>query len=215
MTNTFKSFWLASSFLASILAFSLASSSTMIFAQTGAELYQSKTCYSCHGVNAQGLSLLESPSLAGQDSKYIADQLLLFKAGGRGYNHADYSARSMQPTAQNLTDAEINTLADYLSKLKPQVIPHQVAGNPAAGKELYVTCAACHGDKATGNRALNAPNLQILPDYYFVKQLVNFKNGLRGDPNVDLVGASMAVNATNLSLKDMKDLAAYVNTLKY
>jgi cytochrome c553 len=75
------------------------------------------------------------------------------------------------------------------------------AANPAAGKEKSKTCAACHGPD--GNSA--APDFPRLAGQhydYLVKALSDYKTGERKN-------AIMAPQATNLSKRDIEDLAAY------
>ncbi len=87
-------------------------------------------------------------------------------------------------------------------------------GDPAAGKALYAPCAACHGADARGNKELNAPDLTLQGDWYIVRQLKNFKEGIRGGPN-DPFGSQMAPMAKVLpDEKAMKDVAAYIASLR-
>lgn len=86
------------------------------------------------------------------------------------------------------------------------------AANPAAGKEKSKTCAACHGPD--GNSA--APDFPRIAGQhydYLVKALSDYKSG-------DRKNAIMAPQATNLSKRDIEDLAAYFSrqtglTVKY
>ena len=74
-------------------------------------LAQQKNCVQCH--NGPGLQGQQSvPRIAGQQIDYVAAQLTLFKAGIRG----DIDG-NMTSAAQELTDADIATLADYISGL--------------------------------------------------------------------------------------------------
>jgi cytochrome c553 len=80
------------------------------------------------------------------------------------------------------------------------------AGDAAKGKELSVTCAACHG--GDGN-SFNPewPKLAGQHESYIVKQLSEFKEGKRKN-------ATMAPMAAPLSAQDMQDLAAYYSGKK-
>ncbi len=80
------------------------------------------------------------------------------------------------------------------------------SGDPAVGKTLSATCAACHG--VDGN-SVNAewPKLAGQHEAYIVKQLQDYKSGKR-------VNALMAGIAPGLSEDDMKNLAAYFSTQK-
>jgi cytochrome c553 len=81
-------------------------------------------------------------------------------------------------------------------------------GNPEAGKQKAVACAACHGPDG------NAPAGQVFPDLagqtsrYLYLQLKDFKEGRRKDP-------LMSPMAANLSRDDMFDLAAYFSKQKH
>lgn len=83
------------------------------------------------------------------------------------------------------------------------------------GENLYFQCMSCHGDKAQGNKTLNAPALNVQEDWYIVRQLKKFKDGVRGTNPNDIPGMQMRPMA--LTLKDeeaMKTLAAYITTFK-
>lgn len=79
-----------------------------------------------------------------------------------------------------------------------------IAGNAAAGKEKAKACAACHG--ADGNSAsADFPKLAGQNTDYLVKSMQGYKSGTRKNP-------IMAPMATNLSQRDMEDLAAYFSS---
>ena len=90
----------------------------------------------------------------------------------------------------------------------------QVAGDAAAGKPLYVVCAACHGLQAEGNPALNAPKLSGQEDWYLRRQLQNFKNGARGTHDKDVFGKMMApMVATLANDAAIDNVVAYIKSL--
>lgn len=78
------------------------------------------TCGACHGVNAEGLQLLNGPSLNRTNDWYLIDQLRKYKAGIRGSSPADLTGILMRPMALGLPDeqamkdvlAHIATLSD-------------------------------------------------------------------------------------------------------
>jgi cytochrome c553 len=81
----------------------------------------------------------------------------------------------------------------------------------ADGKSLYASCAACHGQKGEGNRALGAPNIAGMPDWYVKTQLENFAGGRRGSKPGDTYGAQMRGAAMALSTPaDRATVAAFV-----
>lgn len=85
----------------------------------------------------------------------------------------------------------------------------------AAGENLYMSCAACHGEKGQGNKTLNSPALNVQEDWYLIKQLKNFRNGIRGSDPTDLPGTQMRSMALILkSDKSIKDVASYISTFR-
>ena len=89
-----------------------------------------------------------------------------------------------------------------------------LAADAERGKSLYATCGACHGQQAEGQQALNAPALNGLEPWYIVRQLKNFKAGIRGSNPKDIYGMQMAPMAQILPDEAaMEDVAAYIQTL--
>jgi len=84
------------------------------------------------------------------------------------------------------------------------------AGDVAKGKAAFTVCEACHGKNAEGNKALGAPHLAGMPDWYLVRQLANFKSGLRGADPKDTFGTQMRPMAQTLA-----DDAAVANVVAY
>lgn len=90
----------------------------------------------------------------------------------------------------------------------------QPPGDPAAGQALYAVCAACHGAQAEGNRAMNAPKTAGQKGWYLKRQLLAYKNGLRGTHEDDVFGRQMAPMAMTL-VNDaaINNVVAYINSL--
>lgn len=88
----------------------------------------------------------------------------------------------------------------------------QAAGDIAAGKEKYATCAACHGADGGGQGGA-FPKLTGLGQEETVKKLTAYREGdqdyLKSVGLGDRYG-TMAPNAANLSDEDIADLAAYI-----
>lgn len=77
-------------------------------------------------------------------------------------------------------------------------------GDPQAGKEKSQVCAGCHG--VDGNPTVTAnPRLAGQYESYLLQALKEYKNGERQDM---LMGGMVA----NLSVQDMKDLAAWFSS---
>ena len=84
-------------------------------AADGAKLFQTKTCWSCHGKDAKTPILPEYPKIAGQNAKYAEMQMHDIKSGKR----ANGNAIAMKAIMVLVNDQEIKVLADYVSKMKP------------------------------------------------------------------------------------------------
>ncbi|MBM3359626.1 MAG: c-type cytochrome [Betaproteobacteria bacterium] len=90
----------------------------------------------------------------------------------------------------------------------------QAAGDSAAGKPLYATCAACHGAQGEGNPALHAPKLSGQGDWYLKRQLKYYKQGARGAHDKDVFGKMMApMAATLVDDAAIDNVVAYIKTL--
>ena len=88
------------------------------------------------------------------------------------------------------------------------------AGDAARGKALYAVCSTCHGPEAKGQEDTNAPALAGREEWYLVRQLQNFKSGVRGAHPDDVYGQQMAPMAQLLADKQaMEDVAAYLHSL--
>ncbi|MCZ6503331.1 MAG: c-type cytochrome [Gammaproteobacteria bacterium] len=193
-------------FLSSIVFFTTAAAQEMGYA----------ICVTCHGADGAGNIALNSPAIAGQESWYVETQLKNFKAGIRGAHKADIYGMQMRPMALTLADdAAVTRVSGYVSSMKPARITNTVEGNLDTGKALYAVCAACHGQDAKGLKAMNSPNLTLQQDWYMVRQLQNFKAGLRGSDPKDVFGQQMRPMAMILANDQaINDVVAYINSLR-
>ena len=122
-------------------------------------------CFACHGVKGVSLNP-EFPSLAGQNKKYLIQQLNAFKNGDR-------KSPVMKPMASGLSDKDIDAVAGYFAGFKAgsgEKIAKGYEGAPSgidtgsikktvkltgvelsdadfeSSKEIYFQrCAGCHG----------------------------------------------------------------------
>ena len=174
-------------------------------------------CAACHGANGMGNKALNAPRIAGQEPWYLERQLNNFKGGLRGANAKDPYGMQMRPMALTLAnDQAVSDMAAYVSSM-PASKPSEstVKGDATAGKASYMICQTCHGPKGGGNKALNSPRLTGLQDWYIVRQLKNFKAGIRGTKSGDLFGMQMRPMAMTLANDAaINNVAAYIATLK-
>jgi cytochrome c553 len=173
------------------------------------------TCVPCHGEDGAGNVDIAAPSIAGLPQWYIEAQLDGFQRGFRGRHHEDLPGLRMRPMAISLTrDGDIESVSEYVASL-PAVYPESTLdGNAGAGAQSYEVCVACHGVSGLGNEPLRSPPIVQMHDWYMLNQLRNFRSGARGAHPQDTWGGTMRVNTLALSEQAMKDVIAYVYTLR-
>jgi cbb3-type cytochrome c oxidase subunit III len=171
-----------------------------------------QVCSNCHGIDGTSVSP-NFPNLAAQTPAYIVGQLKDFKSHGRedpaGFEY-------MWGLSRALTDEQINGLAAYFSSQTPR---HRSAEadtkSAAAGKAIFTSglpaknvppCMTCHGESGQGNDAF--PRLASQHVDYIIKQLVVFQR-----TNERPKGAVMKTIVHDLSVDDIKNVAAYVQSL--
>lgn len=90
----------------------------------------------------------------------------------------------------------------------------RVAGNAAVGSAQYVICAACHGPEGQGVAAMNAPKIAGQSDWYLKRQILSYKNGLRGVHKDDTFGQQMIGMVATLANENAVDnVVAHIATL--
>ena len=172
-------------------------------------------CASCHGPQGEGNVAMNAPSLAGLPDWYIERQIKHYKAGIRGAHEEDTFGKQMAPMANMLVDEQsIRNVTAYIDTLTATNPSPTVSGNAEKGAAHYVTCGACHGARAEGNYALQAPGLAGQDDWYLKRQLENFRSGIRGAHKQDSYGHQMVLMARSLqNEQSVDDLLAYLNSL--
>ena len=176
-------------------------------------------CTACHGVNGNSVNP-EWPNLAGQNARYIEEQLKLFRAGHR--NNA-----VMYPLAMALTDEDVADLAAYYAGQTPSGLEADPA-NYKMGEALYrggdrtrniPSCTGCHGPVGLGNPGSGFPALRAQHSTYTIKQLLDYTSDQRyldlatGTPTKSRNGHMMASIAKRLTEEDKKALASYIQGL--
>jgi cytochrome c553 len=182
-------------------------------AEAGKALYGA--CIACHGSAGQGNPTLNSPGIAGQSQSYLVRQLWDFKQGNRGAKPGDTFGAQMRPMAMTLPDGvAIANVAAYVASLPPTTPPATIEGDAANGEKQYISkCGACHGGKGWGNEALFTPRLTGVGDAYLVRQVQNFRSGLRGAFENAKYGQQMAMMAKTVSDEELNDIVAFLNEL--
>ena len=201
---------------------------------TGEELFV--VCTFCHGDSGQGNDRRDGPALAGLEDWYLELQMHNFKNGIRGYLAEDVPGQVMHfSTGMLRNNYTIKSLAEYISALEPgkPLAPNAVgerpylwdspyagldpsiSGDAEAGAKTYLTvCAACHGADGTGNEELGAANLMYLSEPYIFRQLMYFRDDIRGAHPEDTRGQQMSVIAKLLTDdQSIADVVVYISEL--
>jgi len=180
----------------------------------GAQLFS--LCAHCHGAQGQGSALALAPSIAGLEQWYVVKQLQHFQEGVRATHFDDIAGMRMRPMARWLkTPEDVSAVAAYVASLPPVPIEVTlVGGDPARGSALYATCAGCHGPNGQGVEPVGAPSLRHTSDWYMLRQIKNYQQGIRGSDPRDVGGAAM--RGMSMLLSDdqaIKDVLAHIATL--
>jgi cytochrome c553 len=162
---------------------------------------KSTLCQGCHGES--GISTMPNiPNLAGQWGAYIIRQLRDFWSGSR----IDPIMTDMAGTVTSMEDA-FDIAAYFASQNQMKLTPHE----NEEGKRLYIIyrCISCHGEDGKGRPQNNAmfPIIGGQHKEYLIKQLIEFKNGLR---DTDMSG-TMPILAKRMSASEMEAMADYLS----
>lgn len=84
-----------------------------VAAADGAELFKTKTCWSCHGKDAKTPIMPMYPKLAGQSADYAYNQMVDIKSGAR--NNGQTAA--MKGVMGLVSEEEMKAIAQWLSSL--------------------------------------------------------------------------------------------------
>jgi len=182
--------------------------------EQGAELFQ--LCVQCHGPEGGGDPVALAPAIAGMDEWYVKAQLTKFRSGARGTHPDDVAGMRMRPMSLSLSsDDALAAVATHVASL-PLVSPAATlpGGDATRGQALYAPCAACHGPDGGGIQPLNGAPLRASSDWYLLRQIQNFRSGIRGTNPLDTSGALMRPMSMTLADEQaMLDVIAYIATL--
>jgi cytochrome c553 len=172
-------------------------------------------CESCHGLSGEGYhGYFTMPRLAGQQPRYIENQL-------RAFTERRRTNQVMFNVAHSLSPSMLAALANHFHGLRPGPVGDGPQRLAVSGKTIYeegipeanvAACFACHGLEAHGQDEI--PRLAGQLYSYVVKELTNWgKERGQGSGRSD-TSAIMAPTAHNLTPSQIAAVAAYVSHLK-
>jgi len=187
----------------------------------GKRIYLRKTCRACHGKGG-AKAILDYPNLAGQNKKYLIDQIEDILSGKRtGSLDANGKPRTegmrgALVTAEGdmrISQEEIEQVADYLSKLAPPApkAPKEPISAEALkkGAKLYKKkkCRTCHGKE--GKKPTNKvyPYIAGQKSDYIVAQMTDIKDKVRTNSKSKMMYSFVR----KISEEDMKLIADYLS----
>lgn len=166
-------------------------------------------CVACHNADGNSTNPIY-PKIAGQNSRYLIEQLLDFKQGAAsGRNNP-----IMQAIVTGLSNQDILDLAAYFST---QTMSHGVAEPKYVklGQEIYrgglaakniPACAACHDPMGRGNAQAGFPWLAGQNPEYTIAQLQAYKDGTRKND----INGIMRTIAAKMNKQEMTAVASYI-----
>jgi cytochrome c553 len=81
-------------------------------ADPGAALYQSKSCFTCHGADGKTTIMDAYPKITGQSVEYLLAQMQDIKSGTR----SNGQSAVMKGIVAGVSDEDMKTIAEWLSK---------------------------------------------------------------------------------------------------
>ncbi len=212
MPETFLRNFLRPACLASLLLLGTGvAAESLIDGSAEAGKSKSTTCAACHG--ADGVSVNpEWPNLAGQNARYVYEQLM-------AYQNGDRQNVLMSSQAMGLSDQDMKDLGVYF---EAQDLPPRAVANPdlvEMGERLYrggdqqagiSACIACHGPRGLGNPAAAYPKLRGQHATYTASTLKAYRSGERKSS----MNKVMNNIAERLNDEQIEALASYVQGLK-
>ncbi len=84
----------------------------------------------------------------------------------------------------------------------------------AMESDAYNLCQSCHGKDLSGNEVLGSPSIAGMEEWYLLRQISNFKDGIRGTHDKDLMGLTMRLGVMNLNDEQKRSLSSKISLMK-
>ena len=206
-----------------LLIFASAGLSSLATAEDGAaDLVRGEQlfalCTQCHSSDGGGDSKFLAPAIAGLPAWYVESQLKNFKSGIRGLHAEDTGGLRMYPMSLWLrTEADQQAVAAYVASMAAVQPKRELdhPGDAAKGQGYFAVCGACHAADATGNKAMGAPPLVGMSDWYLFSSIQKYKTSVRGSAVGDVYGPAMIGMVATLPNDDaIRDVIAHIQSLE-
>jgi cytochrome c553 len=175
-------------------------------------------CTQCHMADGGGNQKFLAPAIAGLPAWYVEMQLKNFKSGLRGLHAEDRGGLRMYPMSLWVrTEADQKAVSAYVESMAPlqtaRALHHP--GDATKGQGYYAVCGACHAADGTGNKAMGAPPLVGMSDWYLFSSIQKYKTSVRGGAVGDPYGAAMTGMVATLPDDDaIRDVIAHIQSLE-
>lgn len=165
-------------------------------------------CAACHGADGNS-SIVANPVLAQQHPEYLYKQLQEFKSGKR-------QNAIMQGFAAGLSDEDMKNISAWLATQKAKGGFAKDKQLVTLGERIYrggiqdrniAACAGCHSPNGAG-LPVQYPRLAGQHADYTTKQLVEFRDGIRGNNPI------MTQVAAKLNDREIKAVSDYIAGLR-
>lgn len=186
---------------------------------------KASACVACHGIDGNA-DMDIYPSIAGQNERYIADQLALVASGQRGG-----MALAMQPFVVDLSPQDMRDIGAWYATQKARagladdtpLSEGALAGKPfySLGEQIYrggdaergiPACQACHSPTGAGNPGPGWPHLGGQHAGYLAQRLTTYRNGEHTLTDAGQFQI-MAQIAEKLTDQEIQSLASYLQGL--
>jgi cytochrome c553 len=148
-------------------------------------------CTSCHG--SGGVSTApKTPSLAGQDARYLASALKDYASGARQHENMASAAKGLKPD-------EIIHVSAYFSTLKAARPDTPLPPSPQYS--ITQKCNRCHGENGRSTQA-GIPSLAGQSEAYLALAIKEYQDGTRKNKFMNAM-------SDILGLTEIKAIAAY------
>ena len=206
--------YIAATYLAAALALIGVTISNPVLAAGNADVGKSLaiTCAACHGQDGNTGLMPDYPRLAGQNEKYLTDQLRMIQSGER-------PAPLMAGQLIGKSEQQLQDLAAYYASL-PGAVGQSSDDNLALGEKIYrggilkknvSACTACHSPSGSGNSLAGFPTIAGQSMAYVVEQLRKYREGERTTDENN--GGMMRQIAGGLTDGEIRAVANYVQGL--